>query len=198
MNAPTETVLVTSGTGTPGRLVVPRLREAGRRMRALSRRSRTDEAGVEFVTGDPATGQGIEVAAEGTPIIVHCAGTARGDERIPVVSTADRVLFGYLASKLATERVIVGSRLAWTTLRLPSSTSWSWAVARRLARLPVIPVPAGLRFQPVDTGEVATRLAASALGAAAHAVRARANLAPDRAVGQRTWEEFLVDRAGQS
>ncbi len=30
-------------------------------------------------------------------------------------------------------------------------------------------------------------------GAAYRAMRAGANLAPDRAVGQRTWEEFLAD-----
>ena len=31
-------------------------------------------------------------------------------------------------------------------------------------------------------------------GQAARALRAGANLAPDRAVGKRTWEEFLADR----
>ncbi|MGH2502511.1 MAG: NAD-dependent epimerase/dehydratase family protein, partial [Ktedonobacterales bacterium] len=33
-------------------------------------------------------------------------------------------------------------------------------------------------------------------GKAARAVRAGANLAPDRAVGQRTWEAFLSERVG--
>jgi hypothetical protein len=101
----------------------------------------------------------------------------------------------------------------------------------------VIPVAAGFRFQPVDTGEVASRLAELALGApaglapdmagpkvygmadlilgylrargkrrpmvtvrlpgqAAAAIRAGANLAPDQAVGRRTWEEFLADQVG--
>jgi len=31
-------------------------------------------------------------------------------------------------------------------------------------------------------------------GKAARAVRAGANLAPDRAVGHRTWDDFLADR----
>jgi hypothetical protein len=35
-------------------------------------------------------------------------------------------------------------------------------------------------------------------GNAARAFRAGANLAPDRAVGRRTWEEFLADRVGSS
>src|SRR5437588_11684628 len=106
-----------------------------------------------------------------------------------------------------------------------------------MARLPLIPVPAGFRFQPVDAEEVAARLVELALGTpaglvpdiagprvygmaellrgylrathrrrpivpvwlpgkAARAVRAGANLAPDRAVGQRTWEDFLVARGG--
>jgi hypothetical protein len=33
-------------------------------------------------------------------------------------------------------------------------------------------------------------------GEAARAVRAGAHLAPDRAVGRRTWEEFLAERLG--
>jgi len=35
-------------------------------------------------------------------------------------------------------------------------------------------------------------------GKAAAAIRAGANLAPDRAVGRRTWEEFLAERVGSS
>jgi uncharacterized protein YbjT (DUF2867 family) len=36
-----------------------------------------------------------------------------------------------------------------------------------MAKLPVIPVPAGFRFQPIDTGEVAERLVELVLGAPA-------------------------------
>jgi hypothetical protein len=35
-------------------------------------------------------------------------------------------------------------------------------------------------------------------GNAARAVRAGANLAPERAVGHRTWEDFLAERVGSS
>ncbi|HEU5102560.1 MAG TPA: hypothetical protein VFU22_26230 [Roseiflexaceae bacterium] len=35
-------------------------------------------------------------------------------------------------------------------------------------------------------------------GKAARALRAGANLAPERAVGRRTWEEFLADNVGSS
>jgi hypothetical protein len=37
---------------------------------------------------------------------------------------------------------------------------------------------------------------APSMGAAAHAFRAVANLTPDRAVGRRTWEQLLAERAG--
>src|SRR5215218_10321136 len=51
-------ILVTGGTGTLGRLVLPRLQDAGCKVRVLSRSSREDGEGVEFVTGDLATGEG--------------------------------------------------------------------------------------------------------------------------------------------
>src|SRR5258708_26926389 len=123
-----QSILVTGGTGTLGRLVVPRLREAGCPVRVLSRRSREAGEGIEFVTGDLATGEGIDAAVQGTELIVHCAGSARGDEdkarhlirgargagarhlvnvsvvgadRVAVASAIDRAMFGYFASKLA-------------------------------------------------------------------------------------------------
>jgi uncharacterized protein YbjT (DUF2867 family) len=258
----TSDILVTGGTGTLGRAVVRRLQEAGREVRVLSRRSREAGEGIEYVTGDLATGEGIEAAVDGAEIIVHCAGSSKGDEdkartlvraaasagtrhlvnisvvgadRIPVVSGTDRAMFGYFASKLAAERVVADSGLPWTTLRATQFHDLILLVAQQMVKLPVIPAPAGFRFQPVDAGEVADRLVELALGTpaglapdiagpriytlpgllhpylrargkrrpmvpvplpgkAAHAVRAGANLAPDRAVGRRTWEDFLAER----
>ncbi len=261
-----STILVTGGTGTLGRLVVPRLRDAGGKVRVLSRRAREAADGVEFTTGDLDTGEGIDAAVAGAEVIVHCAGSQKGDgdkartlvraasragaphlvnisvvgaDRIPVTSRADRAMFGYFGAKLDAERVIAGSGLPWTTLRATQFYDLLLMVARPMARLPVIPVPAGVKFQPVDAGEVAARLAELALGPpaglvpdlagprvypmaellrgylraagrrrplvpfwlpgqAARAVRAGANLAPDRAVGHRTWEDFLTERVGSS
>jgi uncharacterized protein YbjT (DUF2867 family) len=124
----TAPILVTGGTGTLGRLVVARLRDSGRDVRVLSRHHREAADGIEFVTGDLATGEGIEPAVAGAETIVHCAGSARGDEdkarnlvraaahagadhlvyisvvgadRIPMAGRADRALFGYFGAKLA-------------------------------------------------------------------------------------------------
>jgi uncharacterized protein YbjT (DUF2867 family) len=258
----TSLILVTGGTGTLGRLVVPLLRGAGCKVRVLSRRDHAPADGLEFATGDLATDTGIDAAVTGVDTVVHCAGTAKGDgykarnlvraashagvrhlvyisvvgaDRIPVVSRTDRAMFGYFASKLTAERIVAGSGLPWTTLRAAQFHDLTLTTVSQLAKLPVIPVPSGVRFQPVDTGEVAARLVELALGEpaglvpdiagprvygmdelvrsylrathrrrlllpvrlpgrAARAVRDGANLAPGRAVGHRTWEEFLTDR----
>ena len=183
-------ILVTGGTGTLGRLVVPRLLDAGHDVRVLSRRAREPGAGVELVTGDLATGEGIDAAVEGAEIIVHCAGGPKGDgdkarhlvraasragvrhlvnisvvgaDRVPVTSRIDRAMFGYFASKLAAERAVASSGLPWTTLRATQFHDLLLLTVRQLAKLPVIPVPAGFRFQPVDSAEVAARLVDLAL-----------------------------------
>jgi deazaflavin-dependent oxidoreductase (nitroreductase family) len=257
-------VLVTGGTGMLGRRVVPRLQAAGWSVRVLTRRHTPDHDGVRYVTGDLLVNEGIDAAVEGVAVIVHCAGNGRGDatmthnlvravaaqagtphlvfisvvgaDRVPV-SGIDRLLFFYFQNKLEAERVVADSGLPWTTLRATQFYDLILWVAQKLTALPLVPVPAGIRFQPVETDEVAARLVELALGApaglvpgmagpriygldeltqsylaatqrqrpivsvplptkAAGAIRAGANLAPEQAVGHRTWEEFLADRVG--
>jgi uncharacterized protein YbjT (DUF2867 family) len=186
-----QSILVTGGTGTLGRHVVPRLQAASCKVRVVSRRIREAGEGIEFVTGDLATGEGIAAAVEGAEIIIHCAGSVKGDEqktlnlvqaasragarhlvyisvvgadRIPVKSSVDRAMFGYFASKLAAERVVTESGLPWTTLRATQFYDSILTVARAMAKLPIVPVFAGFRFQPVDVDEVAARLVHLALG----------------------------------
>jgi uncharacterized protein YbjT (DUF2867 family) len=187
----TSPILVTGGTGTLGRHVVPRLRDAGCDVRVLSRRNHPSGDAVEFLPGDLATGEGIEAAVAGVGTVLHCAGSSKGDEdmtrnlvraasragvrhlvyisvvgadRIPIVSGVDRAMFGYFGSKLAAERTVADSGLPWTTLRATQFHDLLLAVTEQLAKLPVIPIPAGFRFQPVDAGEVAARLVELTLG----------------------------------
>lgn len=184
-------ILLTGGTGTLGRLVLPRLLGAGATVRVLSRHVHESDGGVEYVTGDLGTGEGIEAAVDGVATIVHCAGGPKGDgdkartlvraasragaphvvnisvvgaDRVPVVSRMDRAMFGYFASKLAAERVVAGSGLPWTTLRATQFHDLILTVVRPLAKMPVVPVLAGFRFQPVDADEVAARLVELSLG----------------------------------
>src|SRR5919106_3346379 len=185
-------ILVTGGTGTLGRLVVRRLRDAGYDdLRVLSRRHHEAEDAIEFVTGDLATGEGIEPAVDGARTIVHCAGSPKGDEdkarnlvraalragaahlvyisvvgadRIPIGGRVDRAMFGYFGSKLAAERIVADSGLPFTTLRATQFHDLILTVAQQMAKLPVVPIPAGFRFQPVDADEVAARLVELTLG----------------------------------
>lgn len=255
-------VLLTGGTGTLGRLVTPLLRERGYAVRILSRSTHERSEGVEYVVGDLSRGTGLAAAVKEVETIIHCGGSSKGDDvktrhlveaavsagrphlvyisvvgadRVPMASTVDRLAFGYYGAKAAAERVVVESGLPWTTLRATQFHDLVLATVAGLTRLPVAPVLSGIRFQPVDAGEVASRLVELALGRpaglvpdlggpatysmaelvhgylarvgkrrsllpirlpgkAARAMRAGANLAPDHALGRRTWEEFLAER----
>jgi uncharacterized protein YbjT (DUF2867 family) len=244
--------------------VVARLRDAGCAVRVLSRHHRDATNGVEYIAGDLATGDGVGAAVAGAETIVHCAGSAKGDEtkarnlvraalpagakhlvyisvvgadRIPIVSGVDRAMFGYFGEKLAAERIVADSGVPFTTLRATQFHDFVLTVAEQLVKLPVMLAFSGVRFQPIDADEVADRLAGLALdrpvglvpemggpriypmtelfrgylraahrrrpilpvrqpGQAARAFRNGANLAPEHAVGRRTWEEFLAERVG--
>ena len=184
----TSPILVTGGTGTLGRQVVSRLQQAGHEVRVLSRRSRgsqdgpISQDGPVFATGDLATGEGLSAAVRGVGTIVHCASNRRGDAKatrnlvqaaaqqqsphlvyISIVGV-DRFPRGYYKAKLDAEGVIADSGMPWTTLRATQFYELIRNGASRLAKLPVIPVPAGFVVQPVDSGEVATRLTELTLG----------------------------------
>ncbi|MBB5117064.1 NmrA family transcriptional regulator [Streptomyces eurocidicus] len=175
-------ILVTGGTGTLGGHVVPLLRAAGRDVRILSRHARPAGDGVEYVTGDLLKDEGIEAAVAGAEIVLHLAGGPKGDDEatrnlvraasrarvrhlvyISVIG-ADTVPLGYFRSKLGAERAVAESGLPWTTLRAAQFHDLVLMVVRKMGKSPVVPVPGGLRFQPVDSREVAARLVELTLG----------------------------------
>jgi uncharacterized protein YbjT (DUF2867 family) len=256
-----QPILVTGGSGTLGRRVVARLLAAGHEVRVLSRRPRPTSTPpqVEWVVGELRSGEGLAAAVAGVGVIVHCA----SDPRTPRVDTdgtpnllraaraadtahlvhisivgVDRVPYRSYQAKLQAERLLQRSGLPWTILRATQFHQLVLLVARGLARLPVVPVPAATSFQPIDPAKVADRLVELAVGPPAgrggrhgrpqirsatdllrtylHAARrhrlivpvrlpgatfagyrAGGHLAPDRAVGRRTWEQFLADQVGQ-
>jgi len=182
MNAP---LLVTGGTGNIGSRVVPLLRAAGRDIRILSRHPRAAEPGIEHVEGDTVAGRGLADALEGVDVVLHLAGGAKGDDvaarslalaareagvgHLVLISVvgADRMPIGYFRAKAEAERVIAGSGVPWTVLRAAQLHDFVLPIAQGMARMPLLPVPGGLRFEPVDRDEVAARLAELALGAPA-------------------------------
>lgn len=158
----TAPLLVTGGTGTLGGHVVPLLRAAGHEVRVLSRGAREG--------GD----------AVGT--VLHLAGGPKGDDEVPrnpvracvaaevrhlvhiSVIGADRVPLAWLRTKLDSERVIADSGIPRTTLRAAQFHDLTLTMIEKMTRLPVLPVPGGLRLQPVDPAEVAARLVELTLG----------------------------------
>jgi uncharacterized protein YbjT (DUF2867 family) len=168
-------ILVTGGTGTVGRVVVKHLLDAGRPVRVLSR-GRRRPGPAPHVTGDVRSGEGLATAIAGVDTIVCCTDpvnhvvqAARQTGSRPhlvyiSIVGVDRVPFGYYRRKLADEQLIRASELPWTVLRTTQFHDLIAAMLRLLAKAPVMVVPAGWSFQPVDVREVGARLSALALG----------------------------------
>lgn len=178
----TSPILVTGGTGTLGRRVVPLLRDAGRDLRVLSRRPHEPADGIEFVTGDLLQDEGVAAAVDGAGAVLHLAGGAKGDdvaarnlvraaqragvEHMVLISVigADRVPHKWLRTQVEVEDAVAGSGIPWTTLRAAQFHDLVLKMLGTMAKSPVVPVPGGLRLQPVDPRDVAERLVELTLG----------------------------------
>ncbi|MFU8875292.1 SDR family oxidoreductase [Micromonospora sp. SL4-19] len=185
-------VLVTGASGRLGRAVLPRLRDGGFTVRAVSRHPREDST-VEYLAADLATGEGLAAAVAGVEAVLHLATSpTRRTQEIDVLGTrrlvvaagqagvghlvyvsivgVDRVPFGYYRHKLAAEQVVTAGPVPWSVLRATQFPEFLEELLRRASRLgPVIGDPAVLA-QPVDPGEVAARLAAMLAAGPSYAV----------------------------
>lgn len=171
-----DTVLVTGGTGTLGREVVARLRATGAEVRVLTR---DPERKNGHVTGNLATGEGLDTAVSGADTVIHCATNPRfhkvdfdgtkllldqareaGVRHFVYISIVgvDRNPFPYYRTKLRVERLIAESGVPWTVLRATQFHDLVLGLVSRVAKLPLSPVPKGFRVQPVDVEAVAERL----------------------------------------
>ncbi len=170
-------ILVAGGTGTLGRVVVQNLVAAGADVRVLSRGRRPHDPAdrVRYVVGDVTTGAGLPEAFDGVETVVACldpvdrlvqAALAAGRPHLIYISIVgiDRVPFGYYQRKLADEKLIAASGLPGTVLRATQFHDLVVAALRVLAFSPVLVVPRGWSFQPIDVRDVAARLAELALG----------------------------------
>lgn len=192
-------ILVTGGTGVLGRAIVPRLTGQAD-IRVLCRRDTaladTVLADAEIVRGDLNTGAGLEPALRDVDVVVHCASYNRDlrhperDSRqtrrlidaarasgasphvvyISIVG-ADRIPLGYYRAKHAGEVLVETSGLPWTVLRATQFHELVLMLLMLASRGPVALVPRGVRVQPVETQEVADRMAELALGDPAGRVR---------------------------
>ncbi|MFI1396829.1 SDR family oxidoreductase [Streptomyces sp. NPDC020681] len=179
-------ILVTGGTGTLGSLLTDRLRNNGHEVRVLSRHAQPYAV-------DLRKGMGLDrldAAVEGVDVIVHCATSPRGGDdtaaghllsaaqraQVPhlvyiSIVGVDRVPLGYYGAKRRVEQLIEragdSGGPGWTVLRTTQFHDLVLRLVSGAARLPVLPLPSGVSVQPIDTGEVADRLAELAVGAPA-------------------------------
>jgi uncharacterized protein YbjT (DUF2867 family) len=155
--------------------VVDRLLAAGAPVRIVSRGRRRRRGDVEHLIGDVRSGDGLDQAVADVDTIVMCvdpapqvvAAAARAGAAHLVYTSIvgiDRIPFFYYRRKLADERLIAASGLPWTVLRATQFHDLIAVILRMLAKSPVMALPAGGGFQPVDVRDVGTRLAALALG----------------------------------
>jgi uncharacterized protein YbjT (DUF2867 family) len=173
-------VVVTGGTGTLGRALVPALLARGHRVSVLSRRTAPRlPTGAVARLGDVRTGDGIEAAIEGAGVVIHAASSPRrrareteecgarsgaaaarraGAHRVYVsIVGVDHHRFPYYRAKYAAEQIVARSGVDWTVLR---ATQFHELIDSALGRGVFIRTR-HMRFQPVDVGEVAARLGSS-------------------------------------
>lgn len=174
-------ILITGGTGTLGRVVARRLLDSGACVRILSRGRRpagVETGQAEYVVGDVKTGEGVAEAMADVDAVVVCVDPAQRvveaallAERPHLVYISivgvDRIPLGYYRRKLADEELISASGLPWTVLRATQFHDLVAVMLRGLAAPPVMIVPAGFSFQPIDVRDVTVQLAALALAGAA-------------------------------
>src|SRR3990172_4952045 len=177
-------ILVTGGSGGLGSELVPRLAAAGHTVRVLSRRPRPPSTNTEWAQGDLATGEGLAEAVSGVDAVIHAAtspfrrtrqtdveGTRRlldaagaaGEPHFFYISIVgiDRIPLPYYKAKLAAEKLVEESAVPYTIPRATQFHSLIDRFLRTLVRLPLALLPKDLKFQPIDTGEVAERMVAA-------------------------------------
>ncbi len=171
-------VLITGATGTLGHQVVGEATEAGHQVRALSRRDHVGYTGVHWHQGDLLTGAGVDAALDGIDVVVHCATQGTRDKDVDsadnLITAArragvgnivyvsivgiDRIPLPYYKTKLKVEEALAASGLGHTIIRVTQFhdlIETSFAIQRFS---PALFAVKGVRFQPIDTRDVATHL----------------------------------------
>lgn len=177
-------VLVTGGTGTLGSRLVTKLLERDHRVRLLSRQDNPQRApGVETAQGEVRSGDGLDRAVIDVDTVVHAASLpfGRHSRAIEVEGTTNMLAaarkvnahfvymsivgvnghhFPYYEAKWQAEQLVMaptssGRTGDWTIQRATQFHS----LIDGLLGAPVTPITRHLKFQTVDAGDVAERLA---------------------------------------
>jgi uncharacterized protein YbjT (DUF2867 family) len=171
-------VLVTGATGTLGRKLVGAGTAAGHNVRAMSRRSHVGYTGVHWAQGDLLANTGVGAAVEGVDVVVHCATQGTGDKDVTstenLITAArragvahivyvsivgiDRIPLPYYKTKLRIERALEASGVGHTVLRATQFHDLIKVTFSIQRFSPLLCALRGVRFQPIDTRDVTSRL----------------------------------------
>lgn len=164
-------VTVLGGRGLLGSRVTHLLEEAGHEVQIASRSAQTPV--------DLATGRGLAAAVKDSDAVIHLASDARRPRRVDVEGTrrlidvieedqrlifasivgVDRHPFAYYRAKYAAERIIADRHENHVILRSTQFHDFVAFFIGAALRPMVALIPKNFVFQPVDTGEVASRVA---------------------------------------
>ena len=170
-------VLITGATGTLGHRVVGEATEAGHKVRALSRKSHVGYTGVHWAKADLLSGEGIDAALDGIDTVIHCAtqGTRKdvvsagnliaaarraGTANIIYVSIVgiNRIPLPYYKAKLRVEEALSASGLGHTIIRVTQFHDLIETIFSIQRFSPALIAIKDVRFQPIDTRDVAAHL----------------------------------------
>lgn len=171
-------VLITGATGTLGRRVSPAAVAAGHEVYALSRRDQPDSGELHWRQADLLAGTGIDAAVEGMDVIVNCATQPTRDKDVTSMQNLtsavrragvghlvhvsivgiDRIPLPYYQTKLRVEQTLEASGVGHTVLRATQFHDLITTIFSIQRYSPVLWALRGVRFQPIDTGDVARRL----------------------------------------
>lgn len=173
-----HSVLVTGATGTLGHRVVPEAVGAGHRVRALSRKSRVGYTGVHWAQADLVSGTGLDAAIDGVDVVINCATQPTGDKDVAamrnLVAAAqragvahivhvsivgiDRIPLPYYRTKLRAEQLLTAAEIGHTVLRATQFHNLIHTIFSVQRYSPLLWTLRRVRFQPIDTADVAARL----------------------------------------
>ncbi len=178
-------VLITGGAGGLGQALAPLLTNGHSIVRISSRGLRRGDGDEnwEWAQSGLEPGAALNAAVRDVETIVHCASSPfRQTKQVDVTGTqnllqaaqsagvkhfvyisivgVDRIPFGYYRAKYTAEEAVEQGGVPWSILR---ATQFHTLLADNfipaLFRLPVALIPTNFKFQLLDTGEAAQRLA---------------------------------------
>ncbi|MFZ2177442.1 MAG: NAD(P)H-binding protein [Rhodococcus sp. (in: high G+C Gram-positive bacteria)] len=179
-------VLVAGGTGAAGRHVVKEFLARGHSVRVLTRHGGAPGSQIEHVHGDLVTGEGLPEALDGVGVLVDTTdGKTRGTRAVfdqgaaNLVETAaaagvsravllsianvDQGRFAYYQAKRKQELVYEHSPLETCILRSTQFHDFIPMIVKPPSRVGIIPAFSNIRFQTIDTRDVAQALVDAAL-----------------------------------